>query len=646
MNIVLDHLKISGFKGIRELELSFNGASAIIGGRNGTGKTSVYDAVLWLLFGKDSADTKADVKPVDENGERISGKDVDVTATYAIDGKPVTLRRQLREVWSKQDGTAEKVYARDETLCWIGGVPKKIDKEYLPTVCAMFGVDEGMFKLLSNHTAFMAMHWTERRKYLLGMISPEKVVVNGFEHIGDILMGNTPEDARKRLMEQRKRLNDQLNNIPARLDELQRSVSVVTDDELRAAKEGLRSAQDEIEDIDKQLSTAGDVVAAMNADITHKANLERRKLTAETMLRSDHQERLNKLNARMSEYKSLIQTAQQEITTLNAAIERNLNNINDSAGRKEELLAEYKRINAETYVESTDNEYCPTCKQMLPPDRIEAANEADKAAWNNRKRAKLNVNVEAGKREKEAIESLQSTNVSFRERVARCEDRIRETEERVEEVKGLIAEEEADFNPVTPEIETLQAEIEAADAKIKKYGTNEMAEELRDRKRTLNANMATFNATIATAGAQENNKKRVAELEEEKRVAGDALNAVERDLETLGKFVSARCTLLEESINGRFSTIRWKLFSQLKNGNIEDCCDATVNGVPYGAGLNNAAEVNAGIEIIRELSRHAGVNLPCFIDNAESVNHVAATGGQMILLTVTEDPTLTYTLID
>ena len=49
------NLKISNFKGIRSFELPLNGGSAIVSGTNGAGKTSLFDAYSWLLFGKDSA---------------------------------------------------------------------------------------------------------------------------------------------------------------------------------------------------------------------------------------------------------------------------------------------------------------------------------------------------------------------------------------------------------------------------------------------------------------------------------------------------------------------------------------------------------------------------------------------------------------
>ena len=153
-------------------------------------------------------------------------------------------------------------------------------------------------------------------------------------------------------------------------------------------------------------------------------------------------------------------------------------------------------------------------------------------------------------------------------------------------------------------------------------------------------------AHINTLSVFENNLKfnnRITELEEQKKAIGVKIVHIDGDLDLLSRYVSARCEAMEENINAMFTLIRWRLFELQKNGEYVDCCRATVNGVSYESSLNNAAKINAGIEIIRVLAKANNVSVPCFIDNSESVNHVAFTGGQMILLRVTEDKELLLT---
>ena len=68
----------------------------------------------------------------------------------------------------------------------------------------------------------------------------------------------------------------------------------------------------------------------------------------------------------------------------------------------------------------------------------------------------------------------------------------------------------------------------------------------------------------------------------------------------LERYIAERCKYLETSINGMFPTVRWKLFDTQVNGAIVDTCVCTVWRVPYND-LNNAARINAGLEIINVL---------------------------------------------
>ena len=103
--------------------------------------------------------------------------------------------------------------------------------------------------------------------------------------------------------------------------------------------------------------------------------------------------------------------------------------------------------------------------------------------------------------------------------------------------------------------------------------------------------------------------------------------------------------MLTERINSKFKNVRFRLFVEQQNGGIKDDCEVMI---PTGAGrmvpytfANNAARINAGLEIIEALSRHWGLTMPVFIDNAESVTHLADLDTQTIRLVVSEaDKTL------
>ena len=54
---ILD-IKLSNFQGIASMEIVLDGRSASIFGDNGTGKTTIFNAITWLLFDKPSTGAK------------------------------------------------------------------------------------------------------------------------------------------------------------------------------------------------------------------------------------------------------------------------------------------------------------------------------------------------------------------------------------------------------------------------------------------------------------------------------------------------------------------------------------------------------------------------------------------------------------
>ena len=130
------------------------------------------------------------------------------------------------------------------------------------------------------------------------------------------------------------------------------------------------------------------------------------------------------------------------------------------------------------------------------------------------------------------------------------------------------------------------------------------------------------------------------ELEEENRNLAVILSDQEKLEFAMDKFTSMKVKIIEDRINGKFKMVKWKMFETQINGGIVDACEATYLGVPYSS-LNQAAQMNCGIDIINGLCENYGVYAPIFCDRSESVNEVIPTKSQLIKLIVTHDPQLT-----
>ena len=95
-DIRINQLVLENFKCHRFLKLDFNGKNAGIFGDNAAGKTSVYDGLCWLLFGKDSAgngEKNIDIKPLLSDGSVADHKAItSVEVVFDVDGEEIVLK--------------------------------------------------------------------------------------------------------------------------------------------------------------------------------------------------------------------------------------------------------------------------------------------------------------------------------------------------------------------------------------------------------------------------------------------------------------------------------------------------------------------------------------------------------------------------
>jgi len=156
----------------------------------------------------------------------------------------------------------------------------------------------------------------------------------------------------------------------------------------------------------------------------------------------------------------------------------------------------------------------------------------------------------------------------------------------------------------------------------------------------LDASIREREAEYARITTAESTRARIDQLKRQEKDLSAEYERLEYEQNLTDRFVTAKVSMLEEKINSRFKLARFQLFEQQINGGIAECCEVTVNGVPYSS-MNNAARINAGLDIIQTLSEHYGITAPIFVDNAESVNDLYRTTSQQIRLYVSDDETLT-----
>mgnify|MGYP000409115462 CR=1 FL=1 len=165
MQIKLQSLKLQNFMGIRDYTFAPQGVSALIRGDNGVGKTTLFSAFLWLLFGKDAAGrSDFEIKPLDAEGNPLHGLDHMVEATLDVDGKQVRLCKVYKEKWTKKRGQTQKTLTGHSVDHYIDDVPVK-KKEWEQRINDL--IQEETFRLLTNPAYFAGLHWQRRRQLLL-----------------------------------------------------------------------------------------------------------------------------------------------------------------------------------------------------------------------------------------------------------------------------------------------------------------------------------------------------------------------------------------------------------------------------------------------------------------------------------------------
>ena len=139
--------------------------------------------------------------------------------------------------------------------------------------------------------------------------------------------------------------------------------------------------------------------------------------------------------------------------------------------------------------------------------------------------------------------------------------------------------------------------------------------------------------------------ERVKELEAQEKKLAAEYEQLEQGIYLCEVFIKTKVNMLTDKINDKFQNVRFRLFIEQQNGGVKEDCEVMIPAeggrmVPY-VFSNNAARINAGLEIIDALSTHWGITMPVFVDNAESVTRLLNMNTQVIRLVVSEaDKTL------
>lgn len=680
MKIKLLKMRIQNFKGCKDREISFDDRTNIKGA-NATGKTTVFDAFTWLLFGKDSlGSAKFDIRPLDADGNMINNLEISVEASIRVNDEEYALKKTQKQVWRKKRGTDTTEFQGNVNEFDINGYPKS-EKEFKAFISGI--IDENIFNLVTNPNAFNALPWKEQREILMkfvGIMSDAEIALTyGDKYsllIPELKIANT-DDILKKYTKAKNTLNKQMTEIPARIDELSKQMVTVDVGALEVQK---AAKQAELKRVEDSLSGGNSTRQKIN-DLNGQIMDEKLRISGiQNDANAELDEKRRKARQVVNSADDKVTKTEREILDAEYLKEDYIKARDRAEADKTRYAEEWKEWKKKTfpefvplddYVEPlplTDKDLtCSTCGQALPED-VRKQRIADHEKRCKKAKADYDARCEAHKskyeKDRADFEDLRKQMMSditvkgqkSADDVRAYQKQIDEQDKEISALKLRLESEKSELSKAKKDLDNIpayadisdnadyikaQESIQSLEAQIeelrKETPDNTEAEARRD---AIRDEISDIEAQIKAADNMKV-KERIAELEEEQKSIGQKIAEQEQMIDLTESFIRAKMNMISEKINEKFKVVRFSLFENQINGGLKETCECTVNGVPYSS-LNNGHRIIAGLDIIRSLSELYGVSAPVFIDNSEAISagNFPDMDAQMIHLAVTDDKEL------
>lgn len=650
----LINMKLENFKGIRHLEIPFNGLNRVFRGTNGAGKSTIADAQSWLLTGKKSdANENLDPKTIGPEGY-IHNLEHSVECKYELDDRSlITLKKVFKEKYTKKRGSTTSEFSGHVVEYYMDDVPVK-QKQFDEYLANIFKSAENIL-MLSNINYFANMDWKKRRKILLEMCgdySDDYIIANNPELIelkGILLKDGTNDqyytvdEFMKMTKERMKKTNSDIQMIPARIDEASRAipdVSSLDKDSIQNQIDGIEAKINEL-NIEK-LSLSSSDQERMKQERIHEIQMEIKD--ARISFADEQSKKSRKYQEQINLLSSKINDLQIRLSGIDSRKRNAKNDMNYMINQRNKLLEEYKEVQMKEW--DTSKEVCPTCGRELPAEQIDEL----KSKFNLDKHNKLTeINKRGQSVSKGAIEEQKAAiaKLDKEKEIAGSEIILYKKQlSKLEESKP-----KAELFENTEMYHVLNQKLQEAQNMFVDDLNIARKQELEDDISNLNEEKKLREKELSLFSTVDYQNKRIDELKKTQKILSENYEKMEFEIHLCEEFIKTKVNMITENINQYFKNVRFKLFETQINGGLKECCDVMVPAkggayVPFNNGSNRGANMNAGIEMISVLSRYIGAELPVFVDNAESVVDLNSYDNMQIIKLVVDGNYKTLTMTE
>jgi len=642
-------LKLENFKGVREFILDAEGKNVAVYGSNGTGKSTLFDAFTWCLFGKNSKDEKDfGIKTRNALGDEIPKMEHAVEMTVENKGRTMVLRREYKERWRKARGTDRAVYDGNTTDFYFGPVGEVLTKvpgrRYQEIVSSM--IPEQLFKLLTDPLFFNEkLTWKERRSILTkvcGAVGDADVAAADptLAEVTAMAAGRSIDETRQALRQTIKKTSDARAECEPRADECRKAMKPLTAEDHEKA-----ASVDHLEKVLADLQAQKASILAEGA----QAKLQSQKLSVENKIRELEAKRQEAYRTEANEIQDRLDAEQRTGTMLDRKADDLMYKasvvkaeINHTEGQLQDLRKTWDDEYGMQFEGGAITTICPTCGQTMPAEKIQEARawmEREEAAFNTQKSEKLKRINEAGKKLTEQKQQLTEELKGLTDQAAALDPQLEESRKMVKAIQAKLAA--LEMPPAGNTEVALRNSLKKIEDQLAAGQPSHEAESLD--KEIWKANEQ-LKAAQQIRNYEEVNQKiqaRIGELLHQGQELAQKQTDLERKLYLCDRFLRKKAEMVNALAAKKFKYVRFVMFKpNISNDGIEECCEASFQGVPY-KDLNTGFRVNAGLDVINTLIDVYGEDAPIFFDNAESVTKLIPTKAQMIRLVVSEkDKTL------
>lgn len=643
MEIKFKKIRIRNFRGLVSFDANLEGRSVRIAGANGLGKSSVADAITWVLFGKDSRRRTAfPIDPVDDEGRIIHNLDVSVELEMLIDGQPTTLRRRRQEKWVQKRGMTREQLDGHQTTCYIDGrpLPSSDFSSHVDTI-----VKEELFRALTTPDYFPSLPMDQQYRLLVKIVGTRTLAEIAAKDeealkVVDELGQRSIDQYRQGLSYDLQRTRKELETIPVRLSEVQGFIEQVKAKgaDGKTAQRHAKGIEEKLRQVTQEIDSMAGVVRAENA----RYNDQRAYIQQLRQQRAAIEDRIEKQNREARTlHQSLVCKAKEELeateerhTAAKTLLGLHERRLKDLEQQLTDFRSRWEEVERLSFSWNAEEAVCPTCGQPLPQDQADQKRVEAEMRFNERKMKQQDALDEEGKKLAASKQRLQDLSAAAREEMATAERLMPEARERLSKAEAEPIE-QADYHDAS-DWQRLTAEI---DQRVKEQEQTTQAQEppqlaaLRTEEQAYRKELRLLEQTIDRSKQIDEYVRREKELQKQRTTLSGDIARMQTRLEAAERLQLMEANDLQKRVNDLFPSVRFRLSRELLNGREVGHCELSVDGVPY-SGLSTSERINAGLELINALARHYNIVAPIVIDNAEAVNKVAPTLGQQILLEV------------